>query len=60
MHPRDALTAIAEAPGHAAALAAITRARETGAAPEIGAAGALDAALDLAQLLHRRAEGLDR
>ena len=57
-HPREALAAIAAALGQAAALEAITKARETGTEPEIGGSATLDGAITLAEALAARAEAL--
>jgi predicted nucleotidyltransferase len=56
--PRDALRQIADAAGGAAALAAITAARESGGVPAAGASVTLQAAMELATQLAVRAERL--
>jgi hypothetical protein len=55
--PRGALQQIADGPGSTAALAAITRARESGR-PAIGATATLVGAIELATQLAERAERL--
>ena len=57
-HPREALAALAATLGKDAALAAITKARETGTVPEIGGAATIDGAIGLAEALAARAEAL--
>jgi hypothetical protein len=54
--PRDALRQVAEETGSAAALAAISEARESGCVPAIGAAATLVGATELAARLAERAE----
>jgi len=56
--PRDALRQIADETGTAAALAAITEARETGNVPASGAATTLVGAIELASQLAARTERL--
>ena len=54
--PRDALRQIADETGSAAALAAISEARESGSVPAIGATVTLVGAIELATRLAERAE----
>jgi hypothetical protein len=56
--PRDALRQIADETGDAAALAAITEARESGGVPSVGATTTLVGAIELAAQLATRAERL--
>jgi hypothetical protein len=53
---RDALRQVAEETGSAATLAAISKARESGCVPAIGAAATLVGAIELATRLAERAE----
>ncbi|HVH80366.1 MAG TPA: hypothetical protein VM782_13305 [Stellaceae bacterium] len=57
---REAMQQVAEAGGQAAALAAIAGVRETGSVPAPGGGAALEAAIELATLLHERVERLLR
>ena len=54
--PRDALWQVADETRSAAALAAISKARESGCVPAIGAAATLVGAIELAAPLAKRAE----
>jgi predicted nucleotidyltransferase len=56
--PREALREIAEETGTAAALAAITEARESGGVPALGATSTLVGAIELANQLAERTERL--
>ena len=56
--PRDALRQIADETGSAAALAAITEARESGGVPAVGATATLVGAIELATQLAARTERL--
>jgi hypothetical protein len=56
--PRDALRQVADETGSSTALAAITEARESGAAPAVGATATIVGAIELATRLAERSEQL--